>query len=120
MTDGEWSIEYYVDDGGRVPVRDFLSGLDQKTYVRFQWSLGQLQLRNIHAREPLVRHVQGKLWELREESSTNIYRILYFFSSGRRIVLLHGFAKKTRKLPRKELETALKYLARFEQREGGE
>jgi hypothetical protein len=37
--------------------------------------------------------IEGKIWELREESGTNIYRILYFFASGRRIVLLHGFAK---------------------------
>ena len=62
-----------------MPVREFLKGLDQRTYARFLWSLEQLEQRNVQAREPLVRHVEGKIWELREESNTNIYRILYFF-----------------------------------------
>jgi phage-related protein len=112
-----WSIEYYVDDNGQVPVREFLLSLDDKTYARFQWSFEQLRLRNVAAREPLVRPVEGKIWELREESATNIYRVLYVFFTGRRIVLVHAFAKKTRKLPRRELAVALRRLVRFEQRE---
>lgn len=119
MGSGEWAIEYYVDDSGHVPVREFLAGLDQRAYTRFQWSLEQLRVRNVTAREPLVRHLAGRIWELREESQTNIYRILYFFFTGRRIILLHGFQKKTRKLPGKELEIAERRLAHFLQREGG-
>lgn len=119
MTNEDWEIEYYVADEGDVPVRAFLHRLDQKTYARFQWSLGQLRTRNVHVREPLVRHLEGKLWELREESQTNIYRIIYFFFSGRRIVLLHGFQKKTEKTPRREIETALQRMNHFVRREGG-
>jgi phage-related protein len=116
----DWSIEYYVDDGGSSPVGEFMRALDNKTFRRFEWSLEQLRVRNVQAREPLVRHVEGKIWELREESSTNIYRLLYFIYTGRRIVLLHGFAKKTQKLPRRELDAALRRMARFEEREGGD
>lgn len=101
------------------PSGSFLAGLDQRAYTRFQWSLEQLRVRNVTAREPLVRHLAGRIWELREESQTNIYRILYFFFTGRRIILLHGFQKKTRKLPGKELEIAERRLAHFLQREGG-
>jgi len=114
----EWTIEYYVDESGHVPVQDFLGSLDKETYARFLWSLEQVRVRNIRAREPLVRHLEGKIWEIREESNTNIYRILYFFFSGRRIVLLHGFVKKTQKLPRRELDIALKRLTLFMEREG--
>jgi phage-related protein len=56
--------------------------------------------------QPPGRSRRRKLWELREESGTNIYRILYFMASGRRIVLLHAFQKKTRKTPRREIEVA--------------
>jgi len=66
----------------------------------------QLRVRNVQAREPLVKHLEDKLWELREESRTNIYRIIYFFYAGRRIVFLHGFQKKTQKTPQKELDIA--------------
>lgn len=96
MTGGEWRIEYFVEDNGRVPVREFLASLDAKTYARFQWSIEQLRLRNTQAKYPLVRPLAGKIWELREESTTNIYRILYCFGAGRRILLLHGLAKKHR------------------------
>lgn len=77
------------------------------------WSIEQLRVRNVRAQEPLVRHLEGKLWELREESSTNIYRLLYFFFSGRRIVFVHGFQKKTQKTPRHEIEIALNRIDCF-------
>lgn len=117
MRGDEWSIEYYVEDSGRVPVREFLATVDPKTYTRFQWSLEQLRVRNVQAREPLVRHIEGKIWELREESQTNIYRLLYVFAGGRRIILLHGFQKKTQKLPARELMLARERLARLLARE---
>ena len=116
----DWTIEYYVEDSGRAPAREFLLGLDGRTFARFQASLEQLRVRNVHARYPLVRHVEDKLWELREESQRNIFRVLYFFYTGRRIVLLHGFAKKTQRLQRNDIEIALRRLRRFEEREGGE
>ena len=121
MNDGsEWSIVFYIEEDGESPVRDFLESVDAKTQARFLWSIEQLRVRNVQAREPLVRHLEGKLWELREESRTNIFRLLYFFFSGRQIVFLHGFQKKTQKTPRRELETARKRMQRFIDREGGE
>jgi DNA-binding XRE family transcriptional regulator len=63
--------------------------------------------------------LDGELWELREESATNIYRVIYFFSTGRRIVLLHGFQKKSERIPRGELEAARRRHRGFLAREGG-
>jgi phage-related protein len=57
------------------------------------------------------------LWELREESSANIYRIIYFFFTGRRIVYLHGFQKKVQKIPARELAQARKRAIAFRARE---
>jgi phage-related protein len=82
MTDAQdWTIVFYLDDTGGNPVREFLESLDGTTQRRFAWSFEQLRVRNVHARYPLVRPVEGDLWELREESSTNIYRIFYLFFS---------------------------------------
>lgn len=102
----EWTTEFYVEDDGSSPVEEFLDGLDLKTRARFRWSMEQLRVRNVQAREPLARHLEGDLWELREESRTNIYRVVYFFFVGRRIVFLHGFQKKSQKMPRQEFEVA--------------
>lgn len=113
----EWSVIFYVEDSGNKPANEFLNKLDIKTQARFIDSIERLRLRNTQAREPLVRHLQGKLWELREESNTNIYRIIYFFFTGRRIVLLHGFQKKTQTTPSREIKVAEKRMLKFLQRE---
>ncbi|MBI2941361.1 MAG: type II toxin-antitoxin system RelE/ParE family toxin [Chloroflexi bacterium] len=86
-----WITEYYLEADGTSPVEEFLDSLDPKTRARFRWSMEQLRVRNVQAREPLVRHLEGNLWELREQSRTNIYRVIYFFFIGRRIILLYGF-----------------------------
>jgi phage-related protein len=116
----DWTIVFYLSPTGDSPVEQFLRGLDRKTYNRFLWSIEQLRVRNVQAREPLVKHLEGKLYELRRESTTNIYRILYAFLSGRRILLLHGFQKKTHRTPRQEIELALRRLEDILAEEGGE
>ncbi len=115
--DNDWTVVFYREENGRSPIREFLLTLDVKTKARFKWSIEQLRIRNVRAQEPLVRHLEGKLWELREESGTNIYRLLYFFFSGRRIVFLHGFQKKSQKTPRYEIEIALQRLDSYTKRQ---
>jgi phage-related protein len=114
----DWKNEFYLEADGTSPVEEFLNNLDIKTRVRFHWSMEQLRMRNVQAREPLVRYLGGDLWELREESRTNIYRIIYFFFTERRIVFLHGFQKKTQRTPRRELEIAQRRHQAFLAREG--
>ncbi len=115
----EWTLEFFVDDGGRSPIEDFLDSLDPRTRARFRWSMEQLRVRNVRAHEPLVRHLEGALWELRESSAGNIFRIVYLFFTGRRIVFLHGFQKKSQKTPARELATARERHRVFLEREGG-
>jgi phage-related protein len=106
----EWRIEFYRTESDDSPVQEFLASLDDKTQARFIWSIEQLRIRNTQAGEPLVKHIDGKIWELRRTSRGDIYRLLYFFFIGRRIVFLHGFQKKTQKTPRKEIKLAQKRM----------
>ena len=57
-------------------------------------------------RAPHVRHLDGKLWELRVRAEGGIARGIYVTAAGRRVVVLHVFAKKSRKTPRRTLATA--------------
>lgn len=120
MTDGEWSVVFWVEDSGSRPVNQFLDSLDAKTQTRFIWSIEQLRARNIRAREPLVRQLVVNLWELRGESRTDIYRLTYGFVSGRRILFMHRFQKNGQKTPWQEIVFAQRRLDRFVEREGGE
>lgn len=57
-------------------------------------------------REPHVKHLEGKLWELRAKAEEGIARGIYVAVLGRRVVILHVFVKKSTKTPARSLETA--------------
>lgn len=56
--------------------------------------------------EPHVKHVEGKMWELRAKASEGVARGLYVTVTGRKVVILHVFVKKSRKTPRNALQIA--------------
>ena len=60
-----------------------------------------------HVGEPHIRHVEGRLWEMRLKGRDGISRALYVTAVGRRIVIVRVFVKKTEKTPRREIELAL-------------
>lgn len=57
---------------------------------------------------PYVRHVQGKLWEMRGRGKDGIVRSIYVAASGRRVVVVRSFVKKTQQTPHEEIQIALK------------
>lgn len=58
-------------------------------------------------REPHVKHLTGKLWEMRMSGRDGIARALYQAASGQRVVVLRIFVKKTQKTPQSEIDMAL-------------
>jgi len=88
-------------------VRDWLRGLssndrkrigsDIKT-VEFGWPIGL----------PVCRPLGRAIYEVRTTLSQNrIARVLFYIDKNERMVLLHGFMKKTRKTPDEDLELAM-------------
>jgi phage-related protein len=116
----EWSIVFYTTEQGGRLVEEFLGSLDLKTKARLLYSINLLKELNVRATEPMVKHIEGKLWELRRSSNGNIFRVMYFFFTGKRIVFVHGFQKKTQKTPKREIEIAEKRMNDFIKRAGGE
>lgn len=57
-------------------------------------------------REPHVKHIEGKLWELRAKATEGIARGLYVTITGRKVIVLHVFVKKSDKTPRTALAVA--------------
>jgi phage-related protein len=54
------------------------------------------------------KHIDDGIYEIRVEAGSNIYRIFSFFDEDKLVILLHGFQKKSQKLPVKELNRAKK------------
>ena len=65
-----------------------------------------------NVREPYVKHVEGqrKLFEIRAKGKDGIARVFYCTISGQKIILLHGFVKKTDKTPKREIDIAFKRM----------
>jgi phage-related protein len=98
-------VLFYQTRGGADLVRDWLRSLDdsdQNTIgldlmrVQFRWPVGM----------PLCRAMGGGLWEMRTNLPSNRIARLLFCVAGERILVLHGFIKKTQKTPDEELTRA--------------
>lgn len=71
-------------------------------------------------REPYVKHLEGKLWEMRLSGRNGIARALYFAQVGRYLYVVRVFVKKTQKTPRREIELALRHIAEIDAHENTE
>ena len=96
----------YATETGREPVRDWLREMerdDRKAIgediklVQFRWPLGM----------PLVRKIEADLWEVRSRLGNGRVSRLFFTVHGDKLILLHGFIKKSPKIPNQELKLAL-------------
>lgn len=56
--------------------------------------------------EPHVKHMEGRLWEMRLEGRSGIARALYVTAAVQRVIV-RAFVKKTEKTPRREIDLAL-------------
>lgn len=102
-------VVFYCTESGNEPVRQWLKDLersdrkavgeDLKT-AQYGWPLGM----------PLIRKLEPGLWEVRSHIGQGIARVIFTVDKGS-MVLLHGFVKKTQKMPLTDLKTARQRLA---------
>jgi phage-related protein len=103
---------------GKVRLKNFsLNWQGNRVLVaRAHAGIKKLRLRIYH-REPLSKHIESGLWELRIKAGNDILRIFYTFAKDQIIILLHGFVKKQQKTPGSELEVARRRLRELKERE---
>ena len=106
-----FEVHFYEDKQGRQPIKELLINLRDKAKnskdARIQYNKILAYIRSIEKYgtrigEPILKHVDGDLWELRPLSR----RIIFFYWRDNKFILLHHFIKKTNKTPPKELEQA--------------
>lgn len=109
---------YYRDRDGVEPVRDFLDALDDDTFAVLAHQIDRLNLLNEavpHLPFPHSSQIDGELRELRCHYGRDLYRVL-FRRSGRLIVLLHIIAKRTRTVPKGDIQLAKERFDDFKSR----
>ncbi len=108
-------VIFFRTIAGGEPVREWLKslplmddrkriGADIKT-VEFGWPIGM----------PTCRPLGNGLYEVRTSLSQNrIPRVLFYIDVQSRMVLLHGFIKKTQQTPNEDLDIARKNKRKHE------
>ncbi|MCK4763810.1 MAG: type II toxin-antitoxin system RelE/ParE family toxin [Candidatus Aminicenantes bacterium] len=109
----KWIVDFYETKSGNCPVRKYLLSLRPKSRNKILEAMEYLETFGLDLKEPYVKFLGDKIFELRAKDHEGIYRVLYFAASGRRFIMLNGFTKKTQKTPRKEIEIALKRKKEF-------
>ncbi|MDR3259967.1 MAG: type II toxin-antitoxin system RelE/ParE family toxin [Fusobacteriaceae bacterium] len=56
------------------------------------------------------------IFELRFSAENKYFRILYFFTSDKKVIITNWFIKKTNGTPSAEIEKAKKYKKNYEER----
>ena len=106
-------VVFYRTQGGVEVVRDWLRGLEDADRqaigldlmrVQYRWPVGM----------PLCRALGDGLWEVRTSLPSNrIARVLFSMQQGR-LLVLHGFIKKTQNTPPNDLALARRRNREFE------
>jgi len=83
---------------------DALAGDVRASFERIVRLVQAVGLERVH--EPYIKHIEDRIWEMRLRGRDGIARALYVTATGRQVVILRVFAKKTQKTPRREIELA--------------
>ena len=99
-------VVFYKTDLGNEPAREWLKNLtreekkiigeDVKT-VQFGWPIGM----------PLIRKLESDIWEVRSHLKIRIARVLFTIITDK-MILLHGFIKKSQKTSQDDITLAKK------------
>ena len=106
-------VVFYRTPAGTEVVRIWLRGLGESDRniigqdlmrVQYRWPVGM----------PLCRALRDGLWEVRSDLTSNrIARVLFSIQQGK-LIVLHGFIKKSQKTPNEDLTLALRRKREFE------
>lgn len=98
-----WTITFY-----NTRVHQEIKSWPDGVYADFMRLSGLLRDHGVDLRMPHSRAMGSGLFELRCRGEEGIGRAFYCMLTGRTIVILHSFIKKTQETPEKELRIARK------------
>jgi phage-related protein len=107
-----WSIEYPCSD-----VEQFILTLSPGLAAKYLHLTDLMLEFGANLGMPHTRSMSDGLFELRVKGQEGIARIFYCTLAGKRIVMLHGFIKKSQKTPPKEIRIARRRMSEVKSNE---
>ena len=118
-----YRVRFYRDASDKSEILDYLDALQKRAATsktdrinrdKILTYIGALEQYGTRMGQPMVKHIDGNLWELRPLSN----RVFFFYWKDDQFVLLHHFMKKTQKTPQREIECARAKMMDFLERHG--
>jgi phage-related protein len=111
------TINFYRTETGNCPIEEFLDSLSSKQAQKVAWVLRLIEELELVPGQYFEKLVNTEdIWEVRVQFGGDIFRLLGFFAGSSVLILTNGFAKKSQKTPRQEIELATRrkneYLSR--------
>jgi len=103
---GRFTIEYVILPNGRIPAREFVDSLDDKTAARIDAFIERLRTSGNRMEGKFVKKLSEDIFELRVKQFDRIFRVLFFYQPGMLIVVTSGFQKKSQETPPSEIARA--------------
>ena len=100
-----WEISYFS-----VEIEEKILALPSGLLARYLRLTDMMLVYGSNLGLPHTKALNDGLFELRLKSKEGIARVFYCTKVGKKIVMLHSFTKKSQKIPKKELNIALKRL----------
>ncbi len=105
-------IEFFKN-GRDKPVEKFLDSLPVKERAKVLRNIGLLKKFGLDAGARFVEPIGSGLFSLRTVFAGNQARILFFTVKKNKAILLHGFKKKSRAIPRREIVIAMRRKSEY-------
>lgn len=101
----KWKVVYYSEK-----VESSILSWPQKLLERFLRVVDLVELEGANLRMPLARAFGDGLFKIRVKSTDGAGRAFFCYMVKQEIMVLHGFVKKTRETPVRELRLAQKRM----------
>lgn len=96
------------------PAKLFLEGLEEKSIEKILFNIWKARETNDPS---LFKKLSNDIWEFRTRYKAIQYRLLAFWdkesSKSTLVIATHGFVKKTRKIPKREIERAEQFRKEY-------
>lgn len=113
-------IKFYKTQSGKVPVKEFLDSLSSKHAQKVAWVLELVEkLDQVPIQYFKKLKNTDDIWEVRARVGSNSFRLLGFIDNEQFVILTNGFAKKTQKTPKQEIDLAEQRKADYLSRKEG-
>lgn len=115
MRDKKIDFEFYKRPNGHIEFQEFLDKLNNKDRAKLLATINSVSKHGISAgiQQNWVKFIDKNLYEIRSKVGNNQQRGLYFHIDNKRYMITHGFTKKTKKTPQREINHAKKLRAEY-------